>query len=412
MSDNREENITERDVQREKRDISERDGKRVKENVRERVFEESITERDSKREKRDTSERDGKRVVENAKNNCNSQERVIERNILKNCISSILDDAYPNFNIKSFVSRNTSDKVIKQSIEENRTTKNKCTFNNSLNILYENVNGIFGKRLKLRSVLLQEKPDIFFMTETKIVKRRPNLKKTGYILKNFPRKHGGECGGGIGVCIRKDIWDNADNLNPGSTDNVTGIRLKGKNRNLVFAIIYAPCVGDGIRSGKNRQERELFFKEVSDLCRKWTTSDDDLIVLGDFNAKLKFNKDGITQMDRNGNSDLLERMIADMHLINTYDNVNSQVYYTREERGENEEERSKSIIDYVFTRAGNSCKVNKVIVHKKGYLTMSTPDGTFSDHNTISFRIDNDYISKGNEKKKSKLWTESIQEKT
>ena len=60
--------------------------------------------------------------------------------------------------------------------------------------MYANVNGIWGKRAKVESLVIQEDIDIFMATETKILMKKPEIK--GYEFKNYPRKKSDPSGGG------------------------------------------------------------------------------------------------------------------------------------------------------------------------------------------------------------------------
>ena len=113
-------------------------------------------------------------------------------------------------------------------------------------------------------------------------------------------------------------------------DDLCGIRISGKGRDVVIFVVYAPTV-----SSKLIEERKKFFKEVEERIRRVTNEHDDIIVLGDFNAKLKYKREGsegVEQSEENDNTNLMKGMIENLNLYDNYENEDSELYFTYEKK--------------------------------------------------------------------------------
>ena len=74
----------------------------------------------------------------------------------------------------------------------------------SLKVMYTNIDGLISSRLELIDYLMEKKPDIVCLTETKLREEiQVNFKEQGYNVWRRDRK--GKAGGGVLVMVRENI---------------------------------------------------------------------------------------------------------------------------------------------------------------------------------------------------------------
>ena len=80
-------------------------------------------------------------------------------------------------------------------------------------------------------------------------------------------------------------------------------------------------------------------------------------------------------------------------LIDNFNNEDSELYWTHEKRHED----CKSVLDYILTHKNNDSKIKNLKVDQNMLLTLYSVDKdikTFSDHNVITFEIENNFINR------------------
>ena len=265
--------------------------------------------------------------------------------------------------------------------------------NDTIRCLLANANGAWAKRKSIESICAQENPDLFFMVETKTEVRK--CEPEGYKYEYKKRSTSKKKGGGIGVLIKLELINSTEILWEHGFDNFMGIRIKCNGRNVMFAIIYAPCDNQPIHM------RKQFFEDVVNTIKKLQDTCDDIVVIGDFNSYLMYNVGEIVQSKLNKNSPLFIDMMNDLDLVDNYKNEDSTLNYTFEK---SEKSNVKSIVDYVLSGSGNHCDVTNVIVHDRdSHMTLRNIAKRPSDHNTISFNVENVGLERDRQKKKIKI---------
>ena len=107
----------------------------------------------------------------------------------------------------------------------------------------------------------------------------------------------------------------------------------------------------------------------------------ELILTGDFNAKLEINHNQYEQR-LSSNGKYLKNMI-DMNKLQPVSTKEEYVRWTRENRHNSEE---KSIIDYIITTEGIAKHINELNIDETG--TYRIKGKNESDHNTFLLEID------------------------
>ena len=254
-----------------------------------------------------------------------------------------------------------------------------------MRIGYTNACGILGKQESARVTTELENMDIFLICESKIVQELPKM--PGYTYINDWRKHAEVKGGGIGIYIREEYYEALEHIKIEEIDNMTLFRLNGVNKRLNIFMVYAPCDNKPITS------RKKFFDDLGDQIETLTEGNDDTLIIGDFNAKLKMTKGDFLQ-DENRNTVFLNGLINRLQLHNNFDNEDSEIHWTFEHRYDN---NNKSIIDYVFSMKQNESVIKDLKVDNDNTLTLykiEQNEKKLADHNVITFDLKNNYINK------------------
>ena len=213
------------------------------------------------------------------------------------------------------------------------------------------------------------------ITETKLPgKEIINIKGYKWIGKNREGKNGG----GVGILISDKLhkYTTEDNTSDDYPNLETKwIKLECRPRNIAIGVFYGPqenVATEKIREIYNNLETQINTKRKNN----------EIILGGDFNAKLHVIKDGQTQkQSRNGK--ILQDLIDNTQLTPITTKADYG-FYTRVNRNDPNE---KSMIDYIMTTAPIAKNVSSTIIDEDGaHRVKSKKD---SDHNTIliSLRI-------------------------
>ena len=274
-------------------------------------------------------------------------------------------------------SSETEDQETKQSSNNSgtkpkwrrpRTRKNK-----EITIASINVRGLKGKIRSLESLLKTENIEITLITET-MLKKGDQISIKGYRWTERPRPN--NKGGGVGILIAEKI------ANITSDDNkceeheqleTKWIRLESRPKNIAIGVFYGPQENEKIE-----KVQEIYTALNNQINQQ--TEDNEVIFAGDFNAKLKVNREDCVQtISRNG------KILKDIIKENNLTPVNLTADYgiwTRENRQNTTE---KSVIDYIMATPLISQRIQTVIVDEKGHLRVKGKNET--DHNTLLMLI-------------------------
>lgn len=217
------------------------------------------------------------------------------------------------------------------------------------------------------------------MTETKL-KSIPNKIK-GFKWKFKPRQ--GRDGGGVAIAVREDIWNNVKELNllEDQEQGILWIEINLKQTKTFVGVYYGK---------QETQNRETIEREFSQLQTQIISlkSRGEIIIIGDFNAKLEVNKNQVNQ-PQSANGKCLKEMIEETELHVATLHATKGVWTRRDPVT-----HKKTVIDYALISEGLTGKVNELIIDEDGRIRAIGKNKKQSDHNTITMSIDIDTTTK------------------
>ena len=225
-----------------------------------------------------------------------------------------------------------------------------------MKILYTNARGIMGKMNSLNGIIVQTDPDIVAICETKLNTDR-NVIVNGFKWIGRPREQKED--GGIGVLLKDEISKNTT-IELIGDDNIEIMWLRIKlhmKKALILGIYYGKQES---RTAKEQAETEI--GEIQSQIRNFQNEDVELILLGDFNAKISDGHDS-----RNGKI-LRKEMIQEFELKIVNETVKCQGKYTRVNTAIEEE---KSVIDYVIVNQSSYENVENMIIDEENNYKLS-----------------------------------------
>ena len=244
--------------------------------------------------------------------------------------------------------------------------------NKKINLLYANPDGITGKVTSLLAAARATKAHIIGLAETKIGTTHPRVE--GYEWVNKPRKN--KRGGGVALLIREDIYhltEVVENLED-QDQEILWITMK-QNKKVFIGIFYGP------QEKCSNEEAERQYSQITSQINKMK-KEGQVILMGDFNAKLEVKKSNITQ-EQSRNGRIMKKMLDDTDTtpITLQANIGN---WTRSRKRKDEIERS--IIDYVIMTEGIKNNTKMVYIEEAGSYKLTGKEET--DHNTILIETD------------------------
>ena len=184
-------------------------------------------------------------------------------------------------------------------------------------------------------------------------------------------------GGGVAIAVREDLIHRTQQPQNLETRNeeATWIQIKTNQNNLLFI---------GTYYGKQETEKETIVEEeYTTLTTQINTlkTKGEVVLTGDFNAKLRVEKEGECLQEESRNGKLLKTMMKNTNMEAANLRNDAKGVWTRQHR-HNASERS--VIDYILTPADN--KIKEIITDEEGLLTLK--DRGRSDHNTITVKLE------------------------
>ena len=238
--------------------------------------------------------------------------------------------------------------------------------------MYTNLDGIKGKTKSLEQTATSLNAHIVAVAETK---QKP-AKLLGYgswISKE--RKHKG--GGGVAICAKQEYCNKLtknENLGEGDQE-VLWTEFRNTQKEITNIAIYY---------GKQEKEkRETIQKEFKDLTTQTLQAKQkgEVIMNGDFNAKLEINTPQIKQSTSPNGIIMNENLIKKAKLIPiTMTEENAK--WTRQHR---KNQNEKSIIDYILLTEKLAQNVTEIMVDEEGTYRIKGKSNT--DHNTILVEV-------------------------
>ncbi len=238
-----------------------------------------------------------------------------------------------------------------------------------LKILYSNANGITGKITSLTTAMKEQETSIALIAETKLESEPPKIDE----YKWMPRNRNVRKGGGVAIIYHESLTNNIKPLENIEKENmeIQWAEIKSGTQKTFIGIYY------GNQEKAPAEEVQSDFDAIKSQINT-LKQEGDVILVGDFNAKLKINipSKNINQaQSRNG--EMLQSVLeeAESIALNTKENI---CEWTRENRKKPDE---KSIIDYVIVSRKTEAKIKDTKVDIAGTHRLKGKEET--DHNTI-----------------------------
>ena len=241
--------------------------------------------------------------------------------------------------------------------------------------MYANVNGITSKQECLDNICLNEKPHIIAFTETKTNILPPFTDYTWKASHKTTRR-----GGGVAIASRNDIKgkvreNNNTQLNMKDME-ITWVTIETTNNTQIH-------IGNfyGKQETNNIEDTQREFDELTtQIMEKKRTGE--IILLGDFNAKIEVNEGRKTIQNTSRNGRMLNHLLNVTKLVpaNIQENNNK---WTRVNRHNQDE---KSIIDYILISQGIRQMKYEVYIDEEGLYKIQGKNQ--SDHNLMMITIE------------------------
>ena len=240
--------------------------------------------------------------------------------------------------------------------------KEKQYINSKMKILYSNVDGILSKLLEIKDVLLDKKPHVFCITETKLCKIVVNdtLNIENYNIWRKDRE--GKEGGGVMILTSKEIQAKQICLDIDKEVEMVVIEVKTKEGDIIISNIYVPPQTRTWGRDEYNKLTENAAKGIKVLLEYAEEKAKRLMISGDFNSNIMWDS-----MEANGTQSYWDTMLLDVaQEFFLYQHITE----TTRKRGTDE----PSLLDLVFTR------------HKEDIeeITYNPPIGK-SDHVLLEF---------------------------
>ena len=249
--------------------------------------------------------------------------------------------------------------------------------------MYSNIRGLKGKKLSLTSILHENEPHIFLLTETQL-RSNTGIAIEGYTF--YGRKREGGTGGGVGILIRNDI---RQNVAPHTSErNIELMWISIRRKNLPPVIMGSYYGKQETRTNRDEIEREmrLLKEEITEM-----QNEGEILLAMDGNAKI-----GILGEDISRNGRLLLQLMDDtgLHIMNK-----SEKCFGKITRRNTKKEEEKSAIDFIVTNSKVEKWIKKITIDEEGLLRIKGRNET--DHNTITIDMIIKNIEKSKREKKT-----------
>ncbi len=244
--------------------------------------------------------------------------------------------------------------------------------NKNLQLAVINIRGAKGKMKSLEAILKTEKTTIAAICETHL-KNNETVNISGY--KWIGRNRKNKQGGGVGILIANQIAGITTTREEIENEHTEGVWIEIKTRPTptFVGVFYGP------QENNTKEETERTYSTLEAQIHALRT-EGEVVLAGDFNAKLEITNEKITQsISKNGK--ILKTMMENQELqaLNTNPQEGG---WTRVNRRNTEE---KSVIDYILATKDIAKRCENIIVDEEGALRIKGKNE--SDHNTITATI-------------------------
>ena len=248
-----------------------------------------------------------------------------------------------------------------------------------LKIYFNNINGFASKQGSLNQITKSISPDVIALCETK-VSAKSNPKLNGYepIVSNC--KTGKE---GFLVAIKEGTFMNAEKISESKEKNIVTVQVVYPECTMRFIVAHGPQENDEI-DAKNE-----FYESLMVEIERGQASDDNVILLGDMNAKIQSNEaDTEAIKDISANGKFLKELVDkyQLEVLNFHPSATGK--WTRVKK--NKKTTEKSVIDYVLVEENLKSRIEEVIIDEDKLYTpwrvvsrKKNRHIIFSDHTAI-----------------------------
>ena len=242
-----------------------------------------------------------------------------------------------------------------------RGTKRKTNEKHSsgqLKIYYNNINGYTSKHRSLNQIVRSICPDIIALCETK-VSATSKLKITGYetILSNC--KKGKE---GLLLAIREGTFKSAEKISESNEKNILTARVSYPECTVRFILAHGP------QESEEADKKNEFYESLMIEIERGKASDDNMIILGDMNARIQNNEvDPDVTEGVSANGKRLKEVIEkyQLEILNFHPNTTGK--WTRVQK--NKKMTDKSVIDYVMVEKNLKSRIEEMIIDEDKMYT-------------------------------------------
>jgi exonuclease III len=190
---------------------------------------------------------------------------------------------------------------------------------------------------------------------------------------------------GLLIAARQGTFTSIEEVKSDNFNNIFGARIKYINETVRLVVVHGPQESDSVET------RTAFFEEIAVQVERCDMAGDQLILLGDFNARIEEQEDEVVALSPNGK--LLREILAEHNLNAVNFQPQSTGVWTRIQKM-NDGTVNKSTIDYVLTKVENLTLVDDMVVDEaklfcpyRESASKNTKNIVFSDHCVIILTI-------------------------
>ena len=159
----------------------------------------------------------------------------------------------------------------------------------NFSILYSNIRGIKSKIETLNEIIEQKKPTVICITETHL-KEGDKVEFEGYSKPYRNDRNGNKSKGGVLIAEKQkleNITIEVDRVN--DVEESIWVLVNNAKTKLRIGVIYAP------QEGTKKEELIKMYDRIENSINVGKQRDENVIITGDFNAKIKITKEKNTQ---------------------------------------------------------------------------------------------------------------------
>ena len=224
--------------------------------------------------------------------------------------------------------------------------------------MYNNINGYSSKKESLATIVDSIDPDILALCETKKSGGIKEDELSAYEVIEKPLKVGKE---GLMVCAKKGTFTYIREVTDTELKSVLTVRVVYPLFNLRVIVCHAPQETDPL------EKREEFFEELSVQVERCVASGDEMLIMGDLNARIGEGETGIVALNDSANGRQLSELIEkhSLKVANFHQNCTGK--WTRIQACRDGTVK-KSTLDYILIQQTLFEKLTNVVIDEDKIL--------------------------------------------